>query len=83
MCTANYSFNAQQLAEIAQIENALSQKYSRGKIAKKELEIAKNKEYRIKRAQWGGKYGNYYHLIAKNKKGEYVFVAGFNPEKYL
>jgi hypothetical protein len=53
-----------------------------------EFEIAKNEiqsghEYRIKRAQWGGKWGNWYRMIALNSKGEYQFVCGFNPHKQL
>ena len=36
-----------------------------------------------KGAQWGGKWGNFYRLVALNSKGEYQYVGGFNPYKEL
>jgi hypothetical protein len=50
-------------------------------VAKKRIE--NNEEVIIKGAQWGGKWGNYYRMIALNSKNEYQYVEGFNPKKYL
>lgn len=50
-------------------------------VAKKQLEIMG--EFYFKGAQWGGKWGNYYRMIALNSKGQYQYVEGFNPEKIL
>lgn len=36
-----------------------------------------------KGAQWGGKWGNYYRMVAVNSEGRYEYVEGFNPEKKL
>lgn len=45
--------------------------------------ILKGLSYTNKRAQWGGKWGNYYRMVALNASGRYVFVCGFNPERFL
>lgn len=50
-------------------------------LAKKQLDTIG--EVILKGAQWGGKWGNYYRLIALNSKGEYQYVEGFNPYKLL
>jgi hypothetical protein len=76
---------------LKQIEVCLSQKYDtvkskhhiRHEYEQAKKKIANNEEYILKRAQWGGKWGNYYHLIALNSKNEYQFTAGFNPHKRL
>ena len=49
--------------------------------AKKQLE--ETGKYFYQGAQWGGKWGNYYHAVGLNSKGHYVFVAGFNISKEL
>jgi len=46
-------------------------------------QIEKGESLKIKGAQWGGKWGNWYRMIALNSKNEYQYVQGFNPEKYL
>lgn len=46
-------------------------------------QINETGEFRIKGAQWGGKWGNYYRMIALNSKGVYQYVEGFNPHKSL
>jgi len=74
-----------------QIDEALSQMYvgprNRWRF-EAEMERAKGclidgLPYKNKRAQWGGKWGNYYRMVAQNSSGRYVFVEGFNPEKLL
>jgi len=76
--------------QLEQIKNCLLDKYptSQQWRVERELKIAETKlkegrKYELKRAQWGGKWGNYYHLITLNSKGEYQFVEGFNPYKKL
>lgn len=40
--------------------------------------------YELKRAQWGGKWGNWYRLIALSPRtGKYTYATGFNPFKNL
>ena len=76
---------------INQIESALQTMYSGNRnkwrfdqaFEYAKTVIEKGEQYQIKRAQWGGKWGNYYRMIALNSKNEYQFVCGFNPSKFL
>ena len=75
-------------AKLLEIKGCLEDKYSQSwrverEMARAEKTLNEGKKYELKRAQWGGKWGNYYHLIALNSKGEYQFVKGFNPYKML
>lgn len=70
---------------LAQIESALRKWYSKEANVKKYLAIAKEtllrgEEYRHTAAQYGGKYGNFTHVIALTKKGKYAFFAGWPNE---
>jgi len=78
---------------LAEIKGCLELKYQhsgnlknwliRGEMDRAKKMISQGKNFYLKRAQWGAKWGNYYHLIDKNSKGHYQFVEGFNPSKHL
>lgn len=79
--------------DLKTIETLLNEKYAksgkrkdyliRNEMERAEKALKSGQDYELDRAQWGGKWGNFRHVICKNSKGQYQFVSGFNPHKFL